>query len=55
MTVKDLIEMLSQYDEKTNVGFFGYEGDYYNFIDIDDDPLYSQNRIDFILTQQESE
>lgn len=55
MTVKDLIELLSQYDENTNIGFFGYEEGYYNFMDIDDDPVHSQNRIDFILTQLESE
>lgn len=53
MTIKELKEELSKYDEDTNVLFWEIEDGYYDFIFIDDDPLKNNNRIDIILKLQE--
>lgn len=55
MTIKELKEELSKYDEDTNVLFWDIENGYYGFMFVDDDPLQNHNRVDIILKQKESE
>lgn len=55
MTIKELKEELSKYNEKTNILFFGLESGYNVFFFIDDDPLENQNRIDIVLIRKEQE
>ena len=56
MTIKELMEELSKYDENTTISFWNIEYGYqeYLFID-DDDSLRSNNRVDIMLKQKESE
>ena len=55
MTIKDLKEELSKYDEDTVISFWDMEKGYYNYLFIDDDPLQNHNRVDIVLIQKESE
>lgn len=55
MTIKELKEELSKYDDDINVLFWGIENGYYSFMFVDDDPLQTHNRVDIILNQKESE
>lgn len=55
MTIKELKEELSKYDEDTNVLFWAIENGYYRFMFIYDDPLQNNNRVDIVLIQKESE
>lgn len=53
MTIKELKEELSKYDEDTNVLFWDIENGYYRFMFVDDDPLQNHNRVDIVLKIQE--
>lgn len=57
MTIKKLKEILSRYDEDTNILFWELERGYLEFQFIDDDPLFYTNekRIDIVVKQTESE
>lgn len=55
MTIKELKEELSKYDENTVISFWDMEKGYYNYLFIDDDPLQNHNRVDIVLIQKESE
>lgn len=57
MTIKDLKELLSHYDENVNVLFWTMDGGYYEYQFIDTDPMYTDNnnRIDICLDKKESE
>lgn len=55
MTIKELKEELSKYDENTSISFWDMEKGYYNYLFMDDDPLQNCNRVDVVLKQKESE
>lgn len=55
MTIKELKEELSKYDENTTISFWDLEKGYYNYLFIVDDPLQNDNRVDIVLIQKESE
>lgn len=55
MTIKELKEELSKYDENTTISFWNLEDGYHNYLLIDDDPLQNHNRVDIVLIQKESE
>lgn len=55
MTIKELKEELSKYDENTNILFWNLEDGYHDYLLIDDDPLQNHNRVDIVLIQKESE
>lgn len=55
MTIKELKEQLSKYEEDTIVSFWTTENVYYDFMIIDDDTLQNHNRVDIILKPKESE
>lgn len=55
MTIKELKEELSKYDENTVISFWDMENGYYNYLSVDDDPLQNHNRVDIVLIQNESE
>lgn len=53
MTIKELKEKLSQYDENTTISFFTMEEGYQEYLFIDDDPLQNYNRVDIVLKGKE--
>lgn len=55
MTIKELKEELSKYDENTIISFWNIEHGYQEYLFIDDDSLRSNNRVDIMLKQKESE
>lgn len=54
MTIKELKEELSKYDENTAISFWVMENGYYTYVFVDDDPLQNHNRVDIVLIQKES-
>lgn len=55
MTIKELKEELSKYDENTTILFWSLEEGFYDYHFIDDDPLQNYNMVTIVLKQKESE
>lgn len=53
MTIKELKEELSKYDENTTISFFTMEEGYHDYLFINDDPLKNYNRVDVVLKEKE--
>lgn len=48
MTVKQLIEILSKYDENATISFWTLDSDN-DYYKIDDNPIQDDNRLEFLL------